>query len=139
MLDYKIQEILIGNVNVPYFGRQTKIKWWSGMNMADHGKNRVAKWFNENPSFCNSSKDQSQFLMAKSQNQARIAAAKTPEELLAIADEMRKTMTAISQKDSDSEDHDDFLTEDDPTEGNSYSQQHCGNTFGHDLSQFQGL
>ena len=67
------------------------------------------------------STDQSQFLMAKSQNQARIAAAKTPEELLAITNEMRKTMTVISQKDSDSEDHDDFLNEDDPNKGNSYS------------------
>ena len=133
MLDYKIQERLIGNVNVPYFGRQTKIKWWSGMNMADHGKSRVAKWFNENPSLCNANTDQSQFLMAKSQNQAKIAAARTPEELLAIADEMRKTMSAMSQKDSDSDDCDDFLSEDDNTEGNSYQ-----NTFGHDLSQFQG-
>ena len=74
--------------------------------------------------------------MAKSQNQARIAATKTPEELLAIADEMRKTMAAISQKDSDSEDHDDFLSEDDTIESNNYSQQQCGNTFSHDLSQF---
>ncbi|KAK0577425.1 hypothetical protein LWI29_032865 [Acer saccharum] len=106
MLDYKIQEQLIGNVNVPYFGRQTKIKWWSGMNMANHGKNRAAK---------------------------------TPEELLAIADEMRKTMAAISQKDSDSDNQDDFLSEDNLIESNNYSQQQSGNTFGHDLSQFQGL
>ena len=106
------------------------------MNMADHGKSRVAKWFNENPSLYNANTDQSQFLIAKSQNQANIAAARTPEELLAIADEMRKTMSAMSQKDSDSDsdDCDDFLSEDDNTEGNSYQ-----NTFGHDLSQFQGL
>ena len=43
-------------------------------------------------------------------------------------------MSTISQKDSDSEDYDDFLSEDDPTEGNNYQ-----NTFDHDLSQFQGL
>ena len=89
--------------------------------MVNHGKNRVAKWFNENPSLCNISIDQSQFLMAKSHNQARIPALKTPEELLAIADEIRKSIAAISQKDLDSEDHDDFLSEDDLTEGNIYS------------------
>ena len=112
------------------------------MNIVGHGKNRVAKWFMENPSLCNKNNDQSQFLMAKSQNQAKIAAAKTPKELLAIIDEMRKRIANISQKDSDSENHDedDFISgDDDPIEENSYSTQPGIDTFGHDLSQFQGL
>ena len=138
MLDYRIQEQLVGNVNILYFGRQTKIKWWSGMNINDHGKNRVAKWFTENPRPCNKDNEQSQLLMAKSQNQAKIAATKTTEELLKIADEMRKTMTSISQKDSDSKnlDEDDFLSDEDPTEGNTYTHHPGGDTFGHDLSQY---
>ena len=41
--------------------------------------------------------------MAKSQNQARIAAASTPEELRKIAQEMEKTMTNMSPKDSESD------------------------------------
>ena len=66
MLKYVIKDKLIENVNIPYFGRQTKIKWWSGMNITDYGKDRVAKWFTDNPILCNKSSDQSQFLMAKS-------------------------------------------------------------------------
>jgi len=80
MLEYAIKDKMVGNVNVPYFGRQTKVKWWSGMNITDHGKNRVNRWFLENSTLCKST-DQSQFLMAKSQNQAIIAAAGTLEEL----------------------------------------------------------
>ena len=128
MLEYLIKDKMVGNVNVPYFGCQTKVKWWSGMNITDHGKNRVNKWFSENHTLCKST-DQSQFLMAKSQNQARIAAASTPEELRKIAQEMEKTMTNMSQKDSESDyqdDDDDFLDEEEPTDAHSY--------FGHDAS-----
>ena len=84
MLEYMIKGKLIRNVDIPYFGRQAKIKWWSGMNIADHVKDRVAKWFVENPTLYNRSIDQSQFLMAKSQNQARIDATSTLEELMKI-------------------------------------------------------
>ena len=75
------------------------------------------------PTLCKST-DQSQFLMAKSQNQARIAAASTPEKLRKIAQEMEKTMTNMSQKDSesDNQDEDDDLLEDDedPTDAYNY-------------------
>ena len=133
MLEYVIKDKLIGNVNIPYFGHQTKIKWWSGMNIANHGKDKGAKWFTNNPTLCNKSSDQSKFLMAKSKNQAKIAAASTSEELMKIAEEMKKTMISMSQKDlkSENQDDDDLLDEDDPTKANSY--------FGHDLSQYQRL
>ena len=71
--------------------------------------------------------------MAKSQNQTRIAAASTPEELRKIAQEMEKTMNSMSQKDSESDyqdDDDDFLDDDEePTDAHSY--------FGHDTSPQQ--
>ena len=134
MLEYAIKDKMVGNVNIPYFGRQTKVKWWSGVNIADHGKDRVNRWFSENPTLCKSI-DQSQFLMAKSQNQARIAAASTPEELRKIAQDIEKTMTNMSQKDSRSEtqDEDDDLLDDDDPCNDAYSY------FGHDLSPQQRL
>ncbi|KAK2645041.1 hypothetical protein Ddye_020236 [Dipteronia dyeriana] len=102
MLEYSIQEKLIGNVNVPYFGRQIKIKWWSGMNLANLGTDKVSKWLADNLTFCiTKANDQSSFLMAKSQNQARISAASSLDELMKIAEEMKNTMASISQAGSD--------------------------------------
>ena len=71
--------------------------------------------------------------MAKSQNQARIAAVSTPEERRKIAQEMEKTMTNMSQKDSESDyqDDDDDLLEDDEESTNAHSY------FGHDASPQQ--
>ncbi|KAK2640417.1 hypothetical protein Ddye_028212 [Dipteronia dyeriana] len=106
MLECAIKDKLVGNVNIPYFGRQTKIKWWYGINLADHGKDRISRWFADNPTFCNKCTDQTQFLMAKSQNQARIAAASTPDEIFKIAEEIKKTMANMSQVDTDSDNQD---------------------------------
>ncbi|KAK2639973.1 hypothetical protein Ddye_027768 [Dipteronia dyeriana] len=96
MLEYLIKDKLVGNVNVPYSGRQVKIKWWSGMNLANHGKDRISKWFAENPTLCTKASDQSSFLMAKSQNQARIVVANSPDELMRIVEEMKNTMASMS-------------------------------------------
>ncbi|KAK3204832.1 hypothetical protein Dsin_018878, partial [Dipteronia sinensis] len=125
MLEYAIIDKLVGNINVPYFGRQTKIKWWSGMNIADLGTQRVASWFNENPFLCKTLIDQSPFLMAKSQSRAqlavassRLATASTSDELRAIAKDMEKAMTTISsQMDTGSSEHNDrnLSDDDDPT------------------------
>ncbi|KAK3229837.1 hypothetical protein Dsin_001718 [Dipteronia sinensis] len=124
MLEYAISDKLVGNINIPYFGRQTKIKWWSGMNIADLGVQRVAAWFNENPTFCKTIIDQSPFLMAKSQSQAhlaavssRLATTSTPEELRIIAKDMEKAMNSISsQMDTGSSSHHDKDSDDeDPT------------------------
>ncbi|KAK3211456.1 hypothetical protein Dsin_016162 [Dipteronia sinensis] len=118
IFEYAIKDKLIGNINVPYFGRQTKIKWWSGINLADHGTHRVTSWFNENPILCQKLIDQSPFLMAKSQSMAKLAAASTPKEFLQIVEDMKKAMTTISQigTDSSKDDRDnDFSDDDDPT------------------------
>ncbi|KAK3221810.1 hypothetical protein Dsin_008835 [Dipteronia sinensis] len=125
MLGYAIIDKLVGNINVPYFGRQTKIKWWSGMNIADLGTQGVASWFNENPSLCKTLIDQSPFLMAKSQSCAQLAAASsrlatasTADELHAIIKDMEKAMTTISfQMDTGSSEHNDrnLSDDDDPT------------------------
>ncbi|KAK3225975.1 hypothetical protein Dsin_005837 [Dipteronia sinensis] len=125
MLEYAIIDKLVGNINVPYFGRQTKIIWWSGMNIADLGTQRVASWFNENPSLCKTLIDQSLFLMAKSQSRAQLAAASsrlatacTPDELRVIAKDMEKAMTTISsQMDTGPSEHNDrnLSDDDDPT------------------------
>ncbi|KAK3225373.1 hypothetical protein Dsin_005235 [Dipteronia sinensis] len=125
MLEYAIMDKLIGNINVPYFGRQTKIKWWSGMNIADLGTQRVASWVNENPTLYKTLIDQSPFLMAKSQSRAQLAAASsrlatasTPEELRLIAKDMNKAMSTISSQmetGSSGKDDRDFSDEDDPT------------------------
>ncbi|KAK2653469.1 hypothetical protein Ddye_013325 [Dipteronia dyeriana] len=104
MLEYAIQDKTIGNVNVPYFGRQVKIKWYSGMNLANLTKDKISKWFTDNPSYYNQATDatdQSNFLKAKSQNQARIVAAASPEELMKIAEEMKNSMASMSQAGSD--------------------------------------
>ncbi|KAK3222177.1 hypothetical protein Dsin_009202 [Dipteronia sinensis] len=125
MLEYAIMDKLIGNINVPYFGRQIKIKWWSGMNIADLGTQRVASWFNENPTLCKTLVDQSPFLMAKSQSRAQLAAANsrlatasTPEELRLIAKDMNKAMSTISSQietGSSGKDDRDFSDDDDTT------------------------
>ncbi|KAK3229381.1 hypothetical protein Dsin_001262 [Dipteronia sinensis] len=125
MLEYAIMDKLIGNINVPYFGRQTKIKWWSGMNIADLGTQRVASRFNENPTLCKTLIDQSLFLMAKSQSRAQLAAASsrlatasTPNELRLISKDMNKAKSTISSQMEtgfNGKDDRDFSDEDDPT------------------------
>ncbi|KAK3223932.1 hypothetical protein Dsin_010957 [Dipteronia sinensis] len=93
MLEYNIRDILVGNIQIPYFGRQIKIKWWSRMKLTNLGKDRILKWFSENPSFFKNI-DQLEFLLAKSQILDRVAAAKTPEELLKI---MKECLTIMSK------------------------------------------
>ncbi|KAK2637912.1 hypothetical protein Ddye_025707 [Dipteronia dyeriana] len=124
LLEYSIQDRLIGNVNVPYFGRQVKIKWWSGMNLANLGKDKVSKWLSDNPTFCNKATDQSSFLMANSQNQARIAAASSPGELMNIAEEMKNTMTSMSQAGSDNSNNE--------SDNYAFDSEDPSTYFGHD-------
>ncbi|KAK2650140.1 hypothetical protein Ddye_017629 [Dipteronia dyeriana] len=126
MLEYSIQEKLIDNVNVPYFGRQVKIKWWSDMNLANLGKEKVTKWLSDNPIFCVKETDQSSFLMAKSQNQAIIAAAPSPDELMKIAEEMRNTMANMSQAGSENS------IDNEGTDGDPFDSGDPSTYFGHD-------
>ncbi|KAK2638890.1 hypothetical protein Ddye_026685 [Dipteronia dyeriana] len=129
MLEYAIQDKTIGNVNVPYFGRQAKIKWWSGMNLANLTKDKISKWFSDNPSYYNQATDntdQSSFLMAKSQNQARIAVTASPEELMKIDEEMNNSMASMSQvgsdKSNDKEESDNY----------AFDSEDPSSYFGHD-------
>ncbi|XP_057954918.1 uncharacterized protein LOC131148954 isoform X2 [Malania oleifera] len=48
-MEYAIQDTVIGQHKVPYFGRQIKIKWWNGMNLSNLTKVAMSKWFDQNP------------------------------------------------------------------------------------------